>query len=132
MTLGDNGKTKILRANAEKGTLVGLFEGLKPAAYRHETLLRIPADGGPVGLVFAYVDEKNYGLFVANAKAGTVRASLIRDGKETLVEEKKVAVETAKWVPMELTALEGKIAFAFGEDLEFEVTPGMSAPIPAV
>lgn len=128
VAMGDNGKTKVLRAKAEKGTLVGLFEGLKVAAYRHETLLRIPADGGAVGLVFAYVDDKNYGLFVANAKAGTVRASLVRDGKETLLEEKKVAVETAKWVPMELTALDGKIAFVFGEDLEFTVTPDAALP----
>jgi hypothetical protein len=129
VALGDNGKTKILRAKAEKGTLVGLFEGLKPAAYRHETLLRIPAEGGPVGLVFSYVDEKNYGLFIADAKAGTARASVVRDGKETLLEERKVAVETGKWVPMELTALDGKIEFVFGEALEFTVTP--DAPLSA-
>jgi len=128
VALGDNGKTKVLQANAEKGAIVGLFEGLKPAAYRHETLLRIPADGGAVGLVFAYVDDKNYGLFIADPKAGTVRASLLRDGKETLLEERKIAVETAKWVPMELTAVDGKIEFVFGEDLEFIVTPEVPLP----
>ena len=127
VALGDNGKTKVLRANAADGTLLGLFEGLKPAAYRHETLLRMSADGA-AGLVFAYADDKNYSLFIADAKAGTVRASVFRDGKETLLEEKKVAVEAGKWVPMDLTVLDGKIAFSFGEDVEFSVTPEKALP----
>lgn len=99
--LDADGKRRHLAVKAGESASIGLFDPVKLGDFDLETLVRLPAQGETTsGLVFAYVDDKNYSKAVFDTAADVVRVSQVSGGKESLLLEQPAMLEAGKWLQL--------------------------------
>jgi hypothetical protein len=72
------------------------------------------------GLVFRYLDDKNYYVAMVDAKAGNVSFSKIRDGKLTKIAEKPAKIVAGEWKALKVGAEGSKIKVSLDGQLLIE------------
>lgn len=101
VTVDEDGKRRHLTVNAGEKAAIGLFEPVKLGDFEMATLVRLPQQGGTAaGLVFGYVDDRNYGKIVFDAVADVVRVCSIADGQESTLSEQNATLEAGKWLKL--------------------------------
>jgi hypothetical protein len=101
VALSEDGKRRHLTVKAGESGSIGVFEPVKLDAFNLETLVRLPEQGETAaGLVFAYVDDKNYGKAVFDTAADVVRISQVAGGEESTLLEKQATLEAGKWLQL--------------------------------
>ncbi len=126
---GEDGKRKHLQVTAAEQASIGLFEPLKWNTFDFETLIRLPEQGSTAaGLVFGYVDEKNYLSAVFHQADGVVRVSQVAGGDEKVLAEKEMPLEAGKWLQL-ICVVEGNTLKVEGLD-DMEIPVALSATLP--
>ncbi len=122
LVAAEDGKRKHLQVKSAEEASIGLFDPLKWNAFDFETLIRLPQQGNTAaGLVFGYVDEKNHLKAIFDQTEGAVRISQVADGQETLLAERKAALEAGKWLQLVCVVKDNKLKVECLEELEIEV-----------
>lgn len=129
MTVAAEGRQKLLRVQADRESLIGLYTPPWPAN-EFAAELRLPAENRRgLGLVFGYVDARNYcGVFL-DLVAGAVRVSRFVDGAETIVTKKKARIALGQWLKIEIQTEGAEVEVSL-EDGTTEFTAQLEADIP--
>ena len=123
-----SGEQPFLRARTGRTSLLGL--GPHETRWEPSALtatVRLPDGDQPgAGIVFGYVDAKNYGLVYLDAE-GAVRVSRFADGAEKTVAERKADVAPNQWFDVEIEVSGREATVEVGDDA---LTANLGATIP--
>ena len=131
LTVVADGQQKVLRASANQEVLIGLYAPpWESNAFTFAAEVRLPAENRQgVGIVFGYVDRRNYGLVFLDAAAGAIRVRRLVDGTERTLTEKKATLVSGQWLEIEIQYEDGELAVNF-QDETLEFTTHLGAGIP--
>lgn len=122
VVLDEDGKRRHLAVKAGDSASIGLFEPVKYGDFDLETLVRLPVQGESAsGLVFAYVDDKNYSKAVFDTAADLVRVSRVADGQESVLLEQPATLEAGKWLQLVCSGRKDALKVNCLDGVKFEV-----------
>lgn len=124
----EDGKRKFLRAKAAGTPLVGVFDAAEYKNFEYQTFVRFSGAGQSAGLVFGYRDDANYFRVVLDGAKGTIRASVVQQGAETVLGEQAAPVEAGKWIKLEADSAGGKTQVKCQGDTGFSFDLGGELP----
>jgi hypothetical protein len=107
---GGDGKQKIVRTQSKAEPLIATYTPWKLKTFDYGASIRLPAGKDvKAGLVFGYVNAKNYHRILLDAAAGVIRISRLTNGAETTISERKAAIVVGSWLNLEIEVEGGEV-----------------------
>ena len=131
LTVVADGPEKVLRAAAKQEALVAFTAPpWESNEFTFATEVRLPTENRQgAGLVFGYIDSRNYGLVLLDAAAGAIRVSRFVNGTESIITERKAGIIPGRWLAIEIQHENGELEVNFQHDtLEFTTSLGANIP----
>jgi hypothetical protein len=131
LTVVADGPQKVLRASASQEALISVtVPPWESDDFTFAAELRLPTTNPHgAGLVFGYIDPRNYGLVFLDAAASAIRVSRFVNGTESIMTERQAAIVPGQWLEIEIQHEAGQLEVNFQDDtLEFATSLGAVIP----
>lgn len=123
---------KFLRGVAGQDPVIAVYSPPWEAPeFSFATEVRLPSGNRQgVGLVFGYIDERNYGRVVLDGAVGAIEVSRQIDGVESVLVRRPVPLVSGQWITLEIGYEDGTLEINFQDDaVEFAVQVGTPLPV---